>query len=230
MAILVDPEQVLPDKKHRPAASQIISWLLYPVVFLVGVTIGIAVGVREAPSFQAEQNRNRNFSNAKIVSNLPTNSNVNRNSNTNTSNTNGSILNTNIFRSGDATKLDATTEAKLLADKQLELETVVDKTADLADVLRQQDLIDLKYTLLAYHAVRGEYPSTENRPIRLERTADDIFYTAMKDFYGGSFFEKIDPQSPQYYYGYTSDGQTFQLSAYLVSKQKPFYLSSDGAN
>lgn len=226
MAILVDPDQELKDKKNKPAASQVISWLLYPVIFLIGVTIGIAVGVKEAPNFQAEQNRNRNFSNAKIVSNV--NGATNRNTNTGVNgNTNTSILNTNIFRSGDAAKLDATTEAKLLAQKQTDLNTLVDKTADFVDILRQQDLIDLRFSLRAYFAVRGSYPSTDNRPIRLERGADDIFYTAMKDFYGGSYYEKIDPQSPQYYYGYTSDGQSYQLSAYLTSKKKPYYLSSD---
>jgi hypothetical protein len=229
MAILVDPDQALKDKKTRPAASQIISWLLYPVVFLIGVTIGIAVGVKEAPNFQAEKNKNRNFSNARIVTNVVTNGNRNSNGNTNSA-TNGSILNTNIFRSGDAAKLDATTEAKLQADKQSELNRLVDKTADFVDILRQQDLIDLRYTLRVYFAVRGEYPSTDNRPIRLERGTDDTFYTAMKDFYGGSFYEKIDPQSPQYYYGYTSDGQSYQLSAYLTSKKKAFYLSSDDTN
>lgn len=222
MAILVDPDQELKDKKNRPVASQVISWLLYPVIFLVGVTIGVAVGVKEAPNFRAEKNNNRNFSNARIIANV----NSNTNTNTNTT-TNSSILNTNIFRSGDAAKLDASTEAKLLADKQSDLNKLVDKSADFVDILRQQDLIDLRYSLRVYFAVRGSYPSTDNRPIRLERNAEDVFYTAMKDFYGGSYYEKIDPQSPQYYYGYTSDGHSYQLSAYLTSKKKPFYLTSD---
>lgn len=224
MPILVDPDQVLNDKKKRLPASEIIAILLYPVILLVGVAVGIVIGVREAPSFLANKNAKK-YANIKIITNVNTNKNKNTNTAVN-SNSNTSILNTNIFYAGDSAKIDAATVAKLEAAKQADLNTVVDKTADFADILRQQDLIDLKYSLLSYKAVRGNYPSTDGKIIRLERNAEDIFYTAMKDFYGGTFYEKIDPQSPQYYYGYTSDGQTFQLSAYLVSKKKAFYLNS----
>lgn len=231
MPVLVDPETVLPDKKKRPAPSQVIAWLLYPVVLLVGVSVGIAIGIKEAPDLAAERKANRNFSNATIVPNANLN-NTNSRTNTNTSanangNTNIGFLNTNIFKTGDSGKIDAATEAKLQATKQTNLSKLVDKTASMADVLRQQDLMDLQYSLNAYFAVRNEYPTTEGQPIHLDRSAKDVFYTAMKEFYGGTYYEKIDPDNPNYYYGYKSDGETYSLSCYLVSKKKAFIVSSD---
>jgi|GEM_PF-2350958 len=224
MPILVDPEKELPDAKRRPSASQIISWLLYPVIMMIGVAVGIVIGVREAPDLKPINNANRTFSNAKIVSNVNTNR-SNSNANTNTANTNSSVLNTNIFRTGDSAKLDSATETKLQNEKAASL-AAMDRTASFVDILRQQDLIELEYSLKAYHAVRGEYPSTDGQPLRLERK-NDAFYTAMKEFYGGSYYQKIDPESPTYYYGYQSDGASYRLSAYLTSKQKAFYLPAE---
>lgn len=226
MPILVDPEKELPDARKRPTASQIISWLLYPVILMIGVAIGIVIGVREAPDLKPVNNANRTFSNAKIVSNANTNR-SNSNANTNTSNTNSNVLNTNIFRSGDAAKLDSTTETKLQNEKAAAL-AAMDRSVSFVDILRQQDLIDLEYSLKAYHAVRGEYPSTDGQPIRLERK-NDTFYNSMKEFYGGSYYQKIDPESPKYYYGYQSDGTTYRLSAYLTSKGRPYYLPAESS-
>ncbi len=234
MAILVDPDQALPGAKKHPVPSQVISWLLYPVIFVVGVTVGIAIGIKEAPSFENQNTNTRVYSNAKIVTNVnsSTNTSVNKNTNvatnknTNTS-TNTSILNTNIFTSGDAGKIDATTQAQLQTIKQANLLTLVDKSLTMSDVIRQQDLIDLQYALNSYYVIRQEYPSTDGQQIKLNRTSDDLFYTAMKEFYGGTYYEKIDPDFPNYYYGYVSDGQTYSLSAYLTSTKKAFVVTSE---
>lgn len=209
-------------------ASQIIAWLLYPVIFAVGLSVGLVIGLKQVKTpttTNTVQNTNLGFTNASII---PGNKNtvvINSPSNGNTNT--ATNLNTNVvFRSGDYLKLDAATQTRLDTEKQAALDTLVDKSADITDILRQQDLIDLKYTLLAYFEVRGSYPDTNGILSKLDKSENDIFYTNMKEYFGGTFYEKIDPKSPDYYYGYTSNGSSFTLTAYLVSLKKPFQLTN----
>ncbi|MBI5467477.1 MAG: hypothetical protein HY975_04705, partial [Candidatus Kerfeldbacteria bacterium] len=84
-----------------------------------------------------------------------------------------------------------------------------------------------KYTMKAYFSVRQQFPSTSGQQVRLEAKDDNSVYQALKAFYGGSFHLRVDPESPTYYYGYTSDGTTFELTAYLTSKKTVFKLTNN---
>lgn len=228
MAELLDPNMLPTEQRPSVPASQIIAWLLYPVIFVVGLSVGLVIGLKQVKTTSnanVNQNTNLGFTNASIITgnrntvviNGPTNGNTNATTN----------LNTNtVFRSGDYLKLEPATQTRLDTEKQAALDTLVDKSADITDILRQQDLIDLKYTLLAYFEVRGSYPDTGGQLVKLDKSEADIFYTNMKDYFGGTFYEKIDPKSPDYYYGYTSNGTSFTLTAYLVSLKKPFQLTN----
>lgn len=230
------PETNEPIYKRHTSPAQVIALLIYPVVFLVGVGVGLVIGLKQGKLISnSNTNTNRgtivntsiipnaNFRAQPVAENTNTVADQNRNTTVNTEvNTNQALLN------GAYLQLDAATQATLQTQEQADLNQLVDQSLTMADIIRQQDLIHLKYNLLTYYAVKKEYPSSGGQLIRLERGEDDVFYTAMKQFYGGSFYEKIDPQSPKYYYGYSSDGQTFQLTCFLVSQNKPFRLTDSG--
>lgn len=240
MPILSDPNQVLPQKTRRWNPAQVIIALLYPVVFLVGLTVGVVIGIKEGEKNPTNPTPTNTYQvptkvvptvNGTVVRNAPdanANQNLNANGNSNANlnaNTSLRLQNTNnALSGGDYLKLDATTATQLAQDEQNAKDTLVDQTVSLTDIIRQQDLISLKYSLKAYFAVERRYPSTNGIVIHLDRTDADVLYQGMKAFYGGSFNEKIDPEYPAYYYGYSSDGQTFMLTGYLVSKKKPFIL------
>lgn len=237
MPFVLDPNSLpekptgQPDRKVKP--STIILWLLYPVVLAVGLVVGVVIGIKQAqnnPALLGNQNTNQPKINSTIVPNA--NTRVNPVVNTNATGLNVNAVNTNVatnvnspLTGGDYLRIDAQTQARLNQDEQQEKESTVDQTASVSDILRQQDLISLKYDLKAYFAVRQAYPSTSGVQVHLERAAGDAFYAAMKDFYGGSYNQPIDPESPIYYYGYKSDGRTFELSAYLVSQKRAFILA-----
>lgn len=224
MPELIDPND-LPTKKTPTKPSQVIAWLLYPVIFVVGLSAGIVIGLQQATTNTNTTTENTNtqqFTNSSIVSgNANTSANTNISANTNTT-TNASIL-----PAGDYLKIDPATETQLDQQKQQKLDQLVDKTLSFVDILRQQDLIELQYNLNIFHAVRGTYPTTDGKQVRLDKQEQDVFYAAMKEFFGGTFYQKIDPESPTYYYGYTSDGTTYTLTALLKTKNQPFILASE---
>ena len=226
-----DPSSILDNSvssapSRRVGASQIISWLLYPVILALGFSGGFVIGVKQGqsnPNLLKSGNQNVQHVNSSIVPN------VNNKVNTNTTNANTNISNAfintnNALGGGEYLSIDAQTQSKLNADEQSEKDLTVDQSASVTDILRQQDLISLKYDLKAYYLVHNAFPDSHNEQIKLERGTDDIFYQSMKIFYGGSYNQPIDPQAPTYYYGYTSDGSKYELTAYLVSKKKVFIL------
>lgn len=218
MPELLDPETALPTKR-KATPSQIIMWLLYPVIFAIGLSVGLVIGIQQG---KQQANENQNAVNQVPTTVIP---NANNRVNTNTSNAN---VNVAILNGGDFLKLDAATQAELNQQEQADKENLIDQSVSLTDVVRQRDLITLKYDLLAYFAVNESYPSTSNVQIRLDRKSGDTLYQALKDFYGGSYNEPIDPEDPTYYYGYTSDGTSFELTTILVSKNKQvFRLTED---
>lgn len=222
MPSILDPDSILPEKKTKLTPSQIIVFLLYPVVFGVGLTVGLVIGFKQG---QASPNPSSNQ--PTVNTHLIPNANLNVNRAGIESNANASNVFTNspsVLTNGDYLKLDAATVAKLAQDEQRDKNTLVDQTAAVTDILRQQDLISLKYNLKAYQAINAKYPSTGGKQIHLTASADNVFYQAMKKFYGGTYNLRIDPESPTYYYGYTSNGQSFELTAWLTSKKKAFVL------
>ena len=227
MPSIVDPDSILPDRKASVAPSKIILFLIYPVIFILGLAIGIVIGVKQGQASKTNSNQNVNQTtvNTSIVPNA--NTRVNANVTTANSNVSNVFLNTNsTLGSGDYLQIDAATQSSLAQQEQKDKDTLVDQTASLTDVIRQRDLIALKYNLKAYYVIHSTYPSTAGHQIRLTRSDDNGFLAAMKSFYGSGYNLVIDPESPTYYYGYSSDGTTFELTAYLVSKSKAFILKS----
>lgn len=229
MPIIVDPDSVLPDKTKNVRPSQLVLWLLFPVVLAVGFVIGLVVGIKQGQnSAVANANANRQTVPTTIIPNANTRVLTNTtNANTNVSNAFVNLSNT-ALGSGDYLKIPPATQASLDAEQQRDLDRLVDQTATVTDIVRQRDLVSTKYALKAYASVAGKYPSTAGQQIRVEGNTNDVLYAALKEFYGGTYNLKIDPESPNYYYGYTSDGASFTLTAYLTSKKKVFTLT-DGA-
>ncbi len=221
MPVLIDPETALPETKRKMTPGQLVLLLLYPVIFAVGLSVGLVIGLQQGRQ-QGSAQQQQSHSNTSVIPHANTNVKTNTtNANTNVSN---AFLNTNFNLSGgDYLKLDASTQNTLNQKKQNDLDRLVDQTATLTDVIRQKDIIELKYDLLAYETVEKTFP-VSNQQYRLDRTDNDPLYTAMKTFNGGSYYERIDPESPQYYYGYSSDGTHFTLTAYLTSKSAAFTI------
>lgn len=223
MPILIDPDTALPENtKRKMTASQIVLLLLYPVIFAVGLTVGLVIGLQQG-RVQGTQQAQQTRTNTSVVPSSNTNVKTNTtNANTNVSN---AFLNTNLGLSGgDYLKLDATTQNTLNQKKQNDLDRLVDQTLDLTDIIRQKDILELKYDILAYQVVEGSFPNSNNQLYKLDRSASDPLYAAMTTFNGGTYYERIDPESPQYYYGYTSDGTHFTLTCYLVGKKTIFQV------
>lgn len=230
MPFVVDPNSLPTEQPmtggRRVAPRTVIMWLLYPVIFAVGLVSGVVIGIKQAqnnPNLLNSGNVNTVTLNTSIVPNANSRVNTNTiNANTNVSN----AFNSNsAISGGDYLNIDAQTQAQLNEDEQKEKDTTVDQTVTVTDILRQQDLISLKYDLKAYYIVKTLYPNTNGVQTHLERGAEDIYYVALKAFFGGSYNQPVDPESPTYYYGYTSDGKTFTLTSYLVSKKKAFILT-----
>ncbi|MBI2984780.1 MAG: hypothetical protein HYY50_04105 [Candidatus Kerfeldbacteria bacterium] len=221
MPVLIDPATALPEKSRKLTPAQIITLLLYPVIFVVGLSVGLVIGLKQGQQ-QAEKAANE----SKIPSTVVPNANAVINKNTSNANlsVNGILGNGNALNSGDYLAIDSATQAELNRQEQRDKERLVDQSSSLTDIFRQQDLISLKYRLKAYYAVKRAYPSTGGKQIRLDRGTADVLYQTLKDFYGGSFNEPIDPEHPTHYYGYTSSGQNFELTSYLVSQQKVFII------
>lgn len=228
MPVVVDPDQILPDKSKNVRPSQVMMWLLYPVVLAIGFSGGLVVGIKQGQNSANTNNVNRQRVNTSIIPNANTRVITNTvNANTNVSNAFTNLSNSAVA-TADYLKVSATTQAQLDTQQQHDLDTIVDQTATVTDIVRQRDLISLKYSLKAYASVEGTYPTTNGQLVHIEGKADEVMYTALKQFYGGSFNLKIDPESPTYYYGYSSDGTTFTLTSYLVSKKKAFMLTDGG--
>ena len=226
MAIVVDPDKMLseagPLAKRRLAPSQVVMLLLYPTIFAVGLVVGLVIGIKQG---QQSTNLNKNTVNLpKVNSTVIPNANNAVNTNTVNAEINANLNINALWQNADYLRIDAAAQASLNQQEQQDKERLVDQSASPTDIIRQQDLISLKYTLRTYYSVKSSYPSTNGQQIKLERNGQDVLYIAMKEFYGGSFNERIDPASPDYYYGYTSAGQTFELTCYLTSKKKAYTL------
>ncbi len=228
MAEILNPQTLPTDGAPRPRIrpATLVMLLLYPVVLAVGAAVGFVVGVAQGKKeVITEINTNAARVNTSVIPNANTNVSTNTtNANTNVSNV---FLNSNSpLNSGDYLQLDAATTASLQQQQQRDEDQLVTTSGTVTDQLRQKDLIALKYNLKAYYTVKGSYPSTSGEKVKLDKSSTDVFYAAMKTFYGGSFNHRIDPESPTYYYAYTSNGTTFELTCYLVGATKPFILTN----
>lgn len=221
MPVLEDPDAVLPNRR-RLTPSQLIMALLYPVIFIVGLVVGLVIGIRQGHQQAAEQANQAPINSTVIpnANNRVTNTTVDANVNV----SNVFLNSNNPLGGGDYLEIDPAVQAELNQQEQAEKDRVIDQSASLTDIIRQQDLITIKYRLKAYYSVKQVYPLAVTQ-IRLDRSSNDTLFVALKDFYGGSFNEPIDPDHPTYYYGYTSNGSSFQLTSRLVSKNKTFVVT-----
>src|SRR5438105_4729262 len=88
MPVIEDPESVLTDHKNKLSAGQIIMLLLYPVIFAVGVVVGLVVGIKQGEhNIVTQQQQNQNQIHSTIIPN------ANNKVNSNISNTNVTVSN-----------------------------------------------------------------------------------------------------------------------------------------
>ncbi len=83
------------------------------------------------------------------------------------------------------------------------------------DAKRKEDLANLKAALKNYYTAKKSYPiaatgEKTNTPVALKVLVPDYIAAI-----------PVDPLDPTYYYGYKSDGKTFELSAVLEDKTDP---------
>jgi len=88
--------------------------------------------------------------------------------------------------------------------------------AQLRDTQRKSDLANIKTALKIYYSVKQNYPATSG----LEKSSDEK--TALKELLPNQISTlPIDPLSPQYFYGYKSDGKTYELTCVLEDRDDP---------
>jgi len=90
--------------------------------------------------------------------------------------------------------------------------TTVD-TKSVNDKTRKSDLANLKAALTAYYQAEQSYPVAETSQKTSDKTSAlsvlvPTYIAALPD----------DPLAPTYYYGYKSDGKTFELTAVLEDR------------
>lgn len=95
------------------------------------------------------------------------------------------------------------------------------ETTNANDQARQEDLISLKYELKAYYEYYQEYPQSDGSE---QLDGSDSLNTALAEFLGYTTNYQ-DPESPDYYYGYESDGQSFSLTSYLTETEEVYKIT-----
>lgn len=94
-------------------------------------------------------------------------------------------------------------------------------TANANDLVRKQDLTSLKDALKKYYLANQSYPVAET----LQKTSDTT--NALTVLVPNDIaILPVDPLSPTFYYGYKSDGKTFELTAALEDKTDPAGIQS----
>jgi hypothetical protein len=89
-------------------------------------------------------------------------------------------------------------------------------TATAHDNTRKADLANIKDALKNYYQANQSYPIAST----LQKTSDaNNALTVLVPTYIAKL--PVDPLSPSYYYGYTSDGKTFELTARLEDTTDP---------
>ena len=75
-------------------------------------------------------------------------------------------------------------------------------------------MINIKSGLKDYYLAKSEYPKNATMIKTSDKTS--VLAQALVPAYLDSLPD--DPQAPQFYYGYKSDGQTFEITAVLEDK------------
>jgi hypothetical protein len=80
------------------------------------------------------------------------------------------------------------------------------------DTQRKADLKSIETALASYYAKYGRYPNSSNQEIQT-RTRGNVLSRDLVPTYLASL--PVDPLSDKYYYGYKSDGSSYELNAVL---------------
>lgn len=88
------------------------------------------------------------------------------------------------------------------------------------DAKRKEDLANLKTALKAYYTAKQSYPVAATT----EKTLDSVALKVLVPDYIAAL--PVDPSSPTYYYGYKSDGTTFELTCILEDTNDPAGITS----
>jgi len=88
------------------------------------------------------------------------------------------------------------------------------------DSERIADLDNLRAQLLIYYIANASYPSTDGEieKILSDTVQDSMLYTALVPVYLPVL--PVDP-NPSFYYGYSSDGTSYELTSVLEDKDNP---------
>lgn len=99
-------------------------------------------------------------------------------------------------------------------------------TANVNDETRKKDLANIKNALKKYYDQKSVYPVS----LTIVKTSDQngSLYLALVPGYIESLPD--DPTAPSLYYGYKSDGQTFELTAVLEDKSDAAGTMTNGYN
>lgn len=89
-------------------------------------------------------------------------------------------------------------------------------TANATDSTRKIDLSNIKTALKKYYQANQSYPVATTSQKTLDPST--VLTTLVPDYLAKL---PVDPLSPTYYYAYTSDGKTFELTAVLEDKTDP---------
>ncbi|KKQ18276.1 MAG: hypothetical protein US31_C0006G0007 [Berkelbacteria bacterium GW2011_GWA1_36_9] len=87
-------------------------------------------------------------------------------------------------------------------------------TTNVNDETRKKDLANIKSALKKYYAVKAEYPASDS--VIKTSDANSVLAQAIVPTYLQSL--PNDPLAPNFYYGYKSDGQTFEITTVLEDK------------
>jgi len=97
-------------------------------------------------------------------------------------------------------------------------ETSTELTVEQKDAQRKKDLNSIKTALQACQETEGSYPSTDGEIIKT-RDKNTVLSQALVPDYLENL--PVDPETDKYYYGYSSDGASFKLTAILENTDDP---------
>jgi hypothetical protein len=95
------------------------------------------------------------------------------------------------------------------------------------DVQRKVDLKAISAALTQYFTESGKYPSTGGVEIKT-KTAGNVLARDLVPTYLSNL--PVDPMTDMYYYGYKSDGTSYELSALLGNDEDPEGTLTAGKN
>jgi hypothetical protein len=95
------------------------------------------------------------------------------------------------------------------------------------DQQRKDLLYTLTYFLKNYYKNYNEYPITKNLE-KVKNPDSNLYKTFMSSIVGNKSKILLDPKDPEYWYGYKSDGKTYELTARLENLEDESCATQNG--